>query len=240
LQKKPYLLLDAGGTVLFPKFNWIASILSSKGFEVDPIKIFKEFSYLNYQIDDTLRKGKNNPWNNEWFLKTLVSRLSIPEKIAEEVSSLVIKEEIENGLWASTFDGVKNALKSLKNEGYSMSIVSNSDGRVEKMIKDVGLREYFDKVYDSYIVGYSKPAKEIYELALKELSLDAQDALFVGDMFYIDVLGANSCGIAAVHLDPFGYYQNWKGARIKGVEELPNLLNDASLNDERFFPFSNR
>lgn len=239
MQKKPYLLLDAGGTVLFPKFNWISSVLLSKGFEVDPVKIFKEFSYLNYQIDDALRKGKDNPWDDEGFLKTLALRLSIPEKIAEEVSSIVIKEEIENGLWAST-DTVKNALKSLKNEGYSMSIVSNSDGRVENMIKDVRLREYFDKVYDSYIVGYSKPAKEIYELALKELSLDAQDALFVGDMFYIDVLGANSCGIAAVHLDPFGYYQSWKGTRIKGVEELPKLFNDASLNDEQFFPFSNQ
>ncbi len=237
MTNKPYLLFDAGGTVLFPKFDWMASVLSSRGFEVEPLKIFKEFSYLNYEIDDTLRKGENNPWNNEWFLKTLVERISTPKELIDEVASIVIKEENENGLWASTFDHVKETLKLLKDAGYSMSIVSNSDGRVERMISEVGLRKYFDKVYDSYLVGISKPDKGIFELALKELSLKPQDALFVGDMFYIDVLGANSCGIPAVHLDPFNYYQSWEGARIKGVEELPKLLEKIDMKDKNFFPF---
>ncbi|WP_036222453.1 HAD family hydrolase [Mesoaciditoga lauensis] len=237
MTNKPYLLFDAGGTILFPKFDWMASVLSSKGFEVEPLKIFKEFSYLNYEIDDILRRGENNPWNNEWFLKTLVERLSTPKELIDKVASIVIKEENENGLWASTFGHIKETLKLLKDAGYSMSIVSNSDGRVEKMISDVGLRKYFDKVYDSYLVGISKPDKGIFELALKELSLKPQDALFVGDMFYIDVLGANSCGIPAVHLDPFKYYQGWEGARIKGIEELPKLLEKNDMKDKNFFPF---
>ncbi len=235
--KKTYLLFDAGGTLLFPKFDWIASLLTSKGIKVSPLKIFEEFSRLNHEIDVALRDGKK-VWDNGDFVRRWLVKLSIPRQIMNEMVQTLINEERERGLWAYTFQHVKGTLEKLKEMGYSMSVISNSDGRVEKMMNEVGIAKYFDRIYDSYIVGVSKPDVRIYKLALEKLSLKPNDALFVGDMFYIDVLGANSCDIPALHLDPFEYYKNWEGARIKGVEELPELLEKADLKDEKFFPFA--
>ncbi len=238
---KPYILLDAGGTLLFPDFDWISSLLSSKSINVDKIEIFKKFSKVNYEIDKALKRGGTNLWNGGLaeFVRQMLSTIDGIEKVMDELVNIIVKEDKKKSLWSYTFDWTKPTLEKLKCEGYSMSVVSNSDGRVESMIIEVGLRGYFDRVYDSYIVGSSKPDSKIYELALDELCLKPQDALFVGDMFYIDVLGANTANIPAVHLDPFGYYNDWPGVRIKTLKELPSLLKNASIATEEFFPFGN-
>ncbi len=236
LKSRPYLLFDAGGTLIFPKFDWILSLISKKGIEVSISEVFKKFSQMYYKIDEAL-KEKRTPYDGFDIVKEWLASLNLPESILNELVSKIIEEDEKNGLWTYTFDGIKIALEIMKKNGYHMSVISNSDGRVEKMLETAGLREYFDRVYDSYLVGVSKPDKGIFELALKELSLKPQDALFVGDMFYIDVLGANSCDIPALHIDPFGYYEKWEGARIKGVKELPNLLERIDMKDKSFFPF---
>ncbi len=237
MKSRPYLLFDAGGTLIFPKFDWISSLISKKGIRISIFEIFKKFSQVYYKIDKAL-KEKRTPYDGFDLVKEWLSSLNLPKSILNELVLKIIEEDEKNGLWTYTFDKVKGAVEILKKNGYRMSVISNSDGRVEKMLEAVGLRKYFDKVYDSYLVGISKPDKGIFELALKELSLKPQDALFVGDMFYIDVLGANSCDIPAVHLDPFNYYQSWEGAaRIRGVEDLPKLLEKIDMKDKSFFPF---
>ena len=242
---KPYIFFDAGGTLLFPKFDWLSSLLSSKGIDVKSVEIFEAFSLANYQIDVALRNGENDPWWNgglSGFARWLFSKFNVREEIMDELVNLTVKEDKEKGLWSYAFNWTKPTLEKLKKRGYSMSVISNSDGRVENMIKEVGLREYFDKVYDSYIVGFSKPDPRIYKLALDELHLKPQNSLFIGDIFYIDVFGANAVGIPAVHLDPFGYYKQWPGVRIKNVAELPNLLENFSNDVVRkdFFPFDTK
>lgn len=237
---KLYVLLDAGGTLLFPNFDWLSSLLSSKGIHVAPIEMFKEFSKLNYEIDKALKDGGENPWESGGlakFAKQMFSSFVKNEKVLNELVKITVEEDERKSLWSYTFDRTRPTLEKLKNAGYHMSVISNSDGRVENMITDVGLRGYFDRVYDSHVVGISKPDPKIYELALDDLHLDPRDTIFVGDIFYIDVLGANIADIPAIHLDPFGYYRNWPGVRVKSVEEIPNLLKKVTIATEEFFPF---
>ena len=237
MRKKPYLLLDAGGTLIFPNFELVKSLLSSKGIEREIKSVFMEFSRVSYKIDESLR-DKKTPYSGADFIRKWMFNLNVPQNVCEELARAILEEDRKNGIWNYTFEYVKRGLELLKDKGYSMSVISNSDGRVEKLLEMASLRNYFDKVYDSKIVGVEKPSAGIYELALKELSIKTNEALYVGDMFYIDVLGANSCGIAAVHLDPFGNYEKWDGARIKDVGELPNFLENLDLNDNRLFPLS--
>ncbi len=234
---KPYLLLDAGGTLMFPDFNWIVELLASKGVKATFDELFRGFSRTNYELDISLDKKKNEEWNEKWFVKKMLSFAKIDDQTLEELTTAVIAEDRENGLWRYTFEWTKPALEKLKMEGYSMSVISNSDGRVESLLSQAALRRYFDRVYDSFIVGVSKPDAEIYKLALAELNLRSEDTLYIGDLFNVDVRGANAVGIPAIHLDPFGFYKSYKGVRIKNVSELPSFLKDISVNNE-FFPFS--
>ncbi len=88
----------------------------------------------------------------------------------------------------------------------------------------MGLASYFEKVLDSADVGIEKPEPEIFLGALDVLGVESQDALYVGDVMYVDIWGANRVGIGAVHLDPAGLYQDWPGERISDISALPEWL----------------
>jgi putative hydrolase of the HAD superfamily len=101
------------------------------------------------------------------------------------------------------------------------------------------LRRYFDKVFDSHLVGYAKPDVRLFQHALAALGLRPAECLFVGDVYYVDVLGANRAGIAAIHLDPYGLYGGWAGYRVPNIAALPDLMaQHPDLTEEGFFPLA--
>ena len=100
------------------------------------------------------------------------------------------------------------------------------------------LREHFEIVIDSHLVGVEKPDRKIFNLALKELELQPQEAIYIGDLFYVDVWGANQAGIGAIHLDNMGLYAGWAGVHLPSVGGLPNWLaqQNGNLSPEILYP----
>ena len=67
--------------------------------------------------------------------------------------------------------------------------------------------------------------------------LQPSECLYVGDLYYVDVLGANRAGMAAIHLDPFGLYSDIPGVHIPSVAALPEFLaRGLDLQGGQFFP----
>ncbi len=239
---KPYLLFDAGGTIIFPNIEYLSNIMNNHGIDMNENHVFKKTCEVGYLVDVQLSKSDKLMWSEgflptflEMMLKDVVDSKEVLNSIVEKVTS----EDKRKSLWTYTFSWVKETLAELKNKGYEMSVISNSDGRVESILEEVGLRGFMDKVYDSHIVGITKPDKRIFNQALDELSLSPTDAIYIGDMFHIDVLGANRSGIPAIHLDPFKLYDKWEGFRIGSVKELPKAL-EKNLKVEELFPFKVR
>ena len=83
-------------------------------------------------------------------------------------------------------------------------MVSNSDGRVEEALEAAGLRPYFQVVVDSALAGVEKPDPAIFRAALEVLGIPAAEALYVGDLYDVDVVGARAAGMPAVLLAPPG------------------------------------
>jgi putative hydrolase of the HAD superfamily len=61
-------------------------------------------------------------------------------------------------------------------------------------------------VVDSKLAGFEKPDPRIFLPALTALGVAAADALYVGDLYEVDVVGARRAGMAAVLLDPAGLH----------------------------------
>ena len=57
-------------------------------------------------------------------------------------------------------------------------------------------------VIDSALFGAEKPDPAIFRAALEALRVAPGEALYVGDLYEVDVLGANAAGIPAVLLAP--------------------------------------
>lgn len=112
---------------------------------------------------------------------------------------------------------------------YKVAIVTNglAGPQVEKLRRG-GLDRFFRTVAVSGSVGQGKPHPAVFEAALSELSVDAADALMVGDVVKRDIAGAQALGMRTVWINRHGLKRDSSSptpdAEIASLEELPALL----------------
>ena len=94
----------------------------------------------------------------------------------------------------------------------------------ESILESIGLADRLDFVVDSCVVGVEKPDRRIFELALREAGVDAAEAVYVGDLYSVDVLGARAAGIDAILLDPRGLWGARDCRLARGLAEAVTLL----------------
>jgi len=240
--KKPYIFLDAGGTIVFPNFELIAEIAYKYGYFLDPMDLLKEFSYVNYYLDNLLKLDLS--LYKEEVIKCIpytLKRFNLDDKDVNMIFTKAKKKAENQFLWTYTLPEIVRGLKILKEEGYSISVISNSDGTVEDQIKVAGLRKFFDEVFDSGIIGIEKPDPKIFQYTLSYIQVSPEDSIYVGDFMMIDVYGANRIKLGAFHLDPYNLYNSWYGYHVKNILELSLLIvnNNIDIKDERLHPFEN-
>ena len=85
-------------------------------------------------------------------------------------------------------------------------MVSNSNGSVEGLLDRLGLGASLAFVIDSAVVGVEKPDPRIFRLALARAGVEPGQAVYVGDLYSVDVIGARAAGIEGILLDPRGYW----------------------------------
>ncbi len=230
----PYLLLDAGGTVLFPNERVMHEIILENGYDIPAEQLLLWMTRFIRYLDGLL---KSDGQEHVGFLEWVLEHAGVEPHDVPALTMRLKQADEQNSLWDVTYPWVHETLARLTAEGYRLSIISNATGRVERGLVDAGLRRYFDRVFDSHYVGYSKPDVRLFRHALMALGLQPAECLFVGDLYYVDVLGANRAGIAAVHLDPYGLYDGWAGHHIPNIAALPDLMVEhPDLTDRGFFP----
>jgi putative hydrolase of the HAD superfamily len=136
------------------------------------------------------------------YLEALFREAGVPEASMARVHEELARLHGERHLWSGIAADSHDALARLRRAGLRLGVVSNSDGRVEEALTAAGLRPYFDVVVDSMLAGVEKPDPAIFRTALDALGVTADEALYVGDLYEVDVLGANAAGMSAVLLVP--------------------------------------
>jgi putative hydrolase of the HAD superfamily len=99
---------------------------------------------------------------------------------------------------------VPPVLGALRARGLRTAVVSNFDGRLPRLLDELGLAPAFDAIVWSSDVGVAKPAPGIFEHAVRRLCVAPTEACHVGDDLDADVAGADGAGLRAVHLDRTG------------------------------------
>ena len=85
---------------------------------------------------------------------------------------------------------------------------------------------YLDMVLTSQEAGVTKPDPLIFVAALKTLNVKAEDAIYVGDQYEADVLGARGAGISPILIDRFGLYSQISDCpRIRSLSEVLEYLS---------------
>jgi HAD superfamily hydrolase (TIGR01509 family) len=158
------------------------------------------------------------------FLRAvLVAGGALPHRIDEGIA--VVQElQREGRLWSLVPADVPGTLERLQELGYGLAVVSNANGTVRERLRLLGLGRFFPIVVDSQDEKIEKPDPRIFLPALKALGVTPDRALYVGDLFHIDVLGARAAGIDAVLLDRDDLRAHMDVPRIRSLSELPAML----------------
>jgi FMN phosphatase YigB (HAD superfamily) len=87
---------------------------------------------------------------------------------------------------------------------YRLAVVSNFDysPTAIDILERAGVVDLFGAVVVSDAVGWRKPRRDIFDVALARLGVEARAALFVGDRADMDVLGAHGVGMDAAWINP--------------------------------------
>jgi HAD superfamily hydrolase (TIGR01662 family) len=95
-------------------------------------------------------------------------------------------------------------LDALRAQGFRLGIVSNWSWNLRDRVAQVGLDGYFELVWASAYAGCNKPHPGIFHQALAQMKVPPERALYVGDSYWHDVVGARNAGLDVVLVDREG------------------------------------
>ena len=102
--------------------------------------------------------------------------------------------------------GVVEMLEGLKGLGMKLGVISNTASlyQVYEILKEYGIREYFQDVTLSSVTGYRKPDPNIFKVSLYQVQSDPAECAYVGDTFSRDVIGPQNMGFGMTfHIHSF-------------------------------------
>jgi putative hydrolase of the HAD superfamily len=203
------LLLDAGNTLIRMDYHAMARRLAAAGVVTTARAVQRAEWRARVRLDDEVlsdaRPGTSTESRStgERYARYLLEGLGVGD--AATVEAFVQWRRRYNpplGLWTAVEPRAARALARARAAGLRTAVISNSNGTVRTILERLGLTRDLDFVIDSGEVGVEKPDPAIFRLALERAGVAPAEAVYVGDLYSVDVLGARAAGIQAILVDP--------------------------------------
>ena len=121
-------------------------------------------------------------------------------------------------------DEVRTMLVQLKQAGYIMAVLSNRDKPFIDVLESHKIIEFFDFSMAGGEVNSYKPEPGLFEHALKRANINAQEAVYVGDNYFADVVGARRAGLTPILFDPDEIFPDADCTTIRSFAELNSII----------------
>jgi len=121
-------------------------------------------------------------------------------------------------------DDARRLLPELIEAGYLLAVISNRDKPFQETLESHGLSGFFRFSLAGGEVEAFKPEPGIFLHALQRAEVTAEQAIYVGDNYYADVIGSRRAGLRPVLYDPNGLFPDADCAVIKSFDELMNVV----------------
>lgn len=220
-------IFDIGNTLVRVDWERISREAAKTGFTVAAETLRRAAHAGVIYIDNKIMSPEKGSDKTRWdtYFQQIFLEIGYPEeKLQDFVNEIQRIDHIGFGLWSSIDPDTVPLLEDLSSKGYRLGIISNADGRIEGLVNELGIASYFDAVIDSHVVGVEKPNKQIFEIAMQELNCSPPEAMYTGDIYSVDVLGARSAGLTAALVDPFGQYGDVDCIVVNRLLELQDIL----------------
>lgn len=186
----------------------------------------QQFMYRYWAKSEELRQDKEmyGDLTEEFWLHYLKRKLWTAGMTELQTTDLapVIQKELNDRYKpeALVMDDVRPTLKTFRQRGYKMGLVSNRSNPIDQEVKDHGFESFFDFHFTSGEVDYVKPEPEIFEHALYLAESSPEVSAYVGDNYYTDIIGAQNAGIYPVLIDPRNIFPDADCQKITKISDL--------------------
>lgn len=234
------IFFDFGGTLLdyYPSNSVVWSRIAKRfGVEISPddpriLEGMRRQDVAYIQLGIPASKLSREDWYylNCHVLDTIgIDCKSMDYARTAEIIDKEFKRNFRTGEGFQMFPDSKETLERIHSMGIRIGLLSNCPawlGEPRRIIlKEHGLFDFFDAIILSGEVGFAKPEKEIFEIALKELGIeDAQQVMHVGDCVLMDVQGAQNAGLVPVLFDPLDLHSVENVIKIRKLSEILHYL----------------
>ena len=177
--------------------------------------------------DDLIaHSGETENFWVEYSRRRLVTLGATPDQAIEFAPKVSMHMGAEYKPESVTPDDVRRALVQLKQDGYLMAVLSNRDKPFQETLATHNISEFFEFSFAGGEVDAFKPDPRFFEHALRRAGVTAREAVYVGDNYFADVIGANHAGLTPILYDPHGIFPEAECATIKTFDELNSVIKD--------------
>jgi putative hydrolase of the HAD superfamily len=216
------VLFDAGNTLLFLDYERLArEVGPAVGVPLTAQGLEAQSSEAALQLE---RSDTSDHDRASRYLESLFLLAGVPREKLGLVRDTLLRLHGERHLWSAMHPGTPAALARMRQAGLRLGVVSNSDGRVEEALAAAGIRANFEVIVDSRLVGFEKPDPRIFQAALEPLGIAPEGALYVGDIYEVDVIGARRAGMDVVLLDPAGNHAGRDVQTVSSIAAVADLI----------------
>jgi putative hydrolase of the HAD superfamily len=236
------LCLDAGNTVIFLDHARLAEIVRRFGAGASVDELVRAEGEQKRRAEsgglvDVAWSSRELPGAAQWG-RTVATIATCAGLAHERVPALLDdawRVHTARNLWCRVPEGLGDALDAVRATGTKTAIVSNSEGMLDGLFRDLGIRDHFDAIVDSGIVGVEKPDPRIFRIALDRFDVPAARALHLGDVYATDIAGARAAGIRCALVDPFGFYEGMHAdvPRVASAAEAALAISRARTSGGR-------
>ena len=126
-------------------------------------------------------------------------------------------------------------------QNYRLGVVSNFDHPpyIRRILRELDLNKYFSTVVISGDHDFKKPDPRIFHLALAELDIEPDDAVYIGDSEE-DITGSRGAGLEPVLIQrnidldgvPEVFKKEYAESDVKTIGKLPEIMRILEGEDE--------
>jgi putative hydrolase of the HAD superfamily len=199
------IFFDAGNTLIHMDYGAIASELARRGVQADAADVQRAEWRARVRLDASFGRGTSTESSDtgDRYLRYLLDELQVHDTaVVAALSAWRRGYNAPVGLWTEGEPEAEAALTLARARGLRTACISNSNGTVAAILESLGLARHLDFVIDSSQVGVEKPDPRIFHLALERAGVAADEAVYVGDLYSVDVVGARAAGLSAILMDP--------------------------------------
>lgn len=230
------LFLDAGNTMVSMDLKWFSGELEQFDLQYTVEDLKRAEASARPLVSSAIKRLKSTENKNTsvFYIQSILNCLpdasSISKTVMDEIANYILTTISADGqtqrVWNRILPGVPEALKILKDAGLQLSVVSNSNGTVGKILESLDLDSFFHRIFDSHFIGYEKPDPRIFTHAIKTCKAEPETTVHVGDLYHVDIIGAWEANIKAVLLDPYGDWEDYECPRLPDLLTLAKKISN--------------